>query len=95
MDIFTAIQANLLSPAVLFFVSFILLGTMIMLNLFIGIIMNSMSEMHAELDEQKQATQEASDQGTIIGDFHALDRQMETLKSQLDALRSKLTKSIP
>ena len=36
-------------------VSFILLGTMMLLNLFIGIVMNSMVEMHTELDEQRQA----------------------------------------
>ena len=34
--------------------SFILLGTMIMLNLFIGIIMNSMSEMHEELEAKQR-----------------------------------------
>lgn len=35
-----------------YFVTFIILGTMIILNLFIGIIMNSMSEVHAEIAER-------------------------------------------
>jgi voltage-gated sodium channel len=41
--------------ASIYFVSFILLGTMIMLNLFIGIIMNSMAEMHAEIEARESA----------------------------------------
>ncbi len=41
--------------ATIYFVSFILLGTMIMLNLFIGVVMNSMAEMHVELEERKRA----------------------------------------
>ena len=65
-----------------YFVSFILLGTMIMLNLFIGIVMNSMSEMHAELDEQKQAKHPVP----------ALD-QLAAIEKQLAALRTTLSAS--
>jgi voltage-gated sodium channel len=78
--------------AVIYFVSFILLGTMIMLNLFIGIIMNSMSEMHDELDEQLRARQELAGKGDIMDDLAALDQQLSTLKSQLADLRGKLSK---
>ena len=61
------ISASGSSPAIAaaYFVSFILLGTMIMLNLFIGIIMNSMSEMHAELEEQLMARQNLAENGSI------------------------------
>lgn len=52
-DLFASARAAAPFAAVAYFVSFILLGTMIMLNLFIGIVMNSMSEMHRELDEAK------------------------------------------
>ena len=85
------------SPAVaaIYFVTFILLGTMIMLNLFIGIIMNSMSEMHAELDEIKQATRPDEGKDPILDDLTALDDQLESLKSQLGELRSKLSKGEP
>jgi len=38
--------------APLYFVSFIVLGTMIMLNLFIGVVVNSMNEMADELAEE-------------------------------------------
>jgi voltage-gated sodium channel len=76
--------------AVIYFVSFILLGTMIMLNLFIGIIMNSMSEMHAELDAQDRAKQNLAEEGSVLGDLTALDQQLAAVKAQLHALRGKL-----
>jgi len=40
------------------FVTFIVFGTMIILNLFIGLIMNRMSEMHAEIAECDRAKHE-------------------------------------
>ncbi len=76
-----------------YFVSFILLGTMIMLNLFIGIVMNSMSEMHAELDEQKEAARATAEKGSVLSDVTALDQQLAALRSQLDALRAKLSQT--
>lgn len=76
--------------ATVYFVTFILLGTMIMLNLFIGIVMNSMAEMHDELDEEKKATRDNFQNGSVLGDMAALDKQLATLRTQLDALRSKL-----
>ncbi len=41
--------------AVAYFVSFILVGTMIMLNLFIGLIVNSMHEAQAEMEAARLA----------------------------------------
>jgi voltage-gated sodium channel len=81
------------SPAIAaaYFVSFILLGTMIMLNLFIGIIMNSMSEMHDELEEQARAKQNIEGNDTVLNDLAALDQQLSALQSQLINLRGKLT----
>jgi voltage-gated sodium channel len=81
--------------AVLYFVSFILLGTMIMLNLFIGIIMNSMSEMHTELDEQVRKQQNLREPEGVLGDLAALDNQLNVLKSHLADLRGKLSNPNP
>ena len=81
--------------AAVYFVSFILLGTMIMLNLFIGIIMNSMAEMHAELDEQVRAKQNIAEKDSVLSDLTALDQQLSALKAQLRELRSKLTNNTP
>ena len=82
------------SPAIaaIYFISFILLGTMIMLNLFIGIIMNSMEEMHSELDEYNAAKRGAVERESALDDLAALDVQVASLKTQLTALRGKLTR---
>jgi voltage-gated sodium channel len=82
------------SPAVAacYFISFILLGTMIMLNLFIGIIMNSMEEMHHELDEYNAAKRGCTEEGSTLADLKVLDDQLAALKSNLADLRAKLTK---
>ena len=76
-----------------YFVSFILLGTMIMLNLFIGIVKNSMAEMHTELDEQKEAARATVEQGSVLGDVTALEHQLAGLSTQLEALRAKLSQT--
>lgn len=88
-------SAQIVAPfaATPYFVSFILLGTMIMLNLFIGIVMNSMAEMHTELDELKEAARATSEKGSVLGDVTALDQQLAALRFQLDALRAKLSQT--
>ena len=66
-----------------FFVTFILLGTMIMLNLFIGVIINSMSEM-----EEEQRIKEMKKTGT--GNlFEMIGTEMITIEVQLDELRNR------
>ena len=82
------------SPAIagIYFVSFILLGTMIMLNLFIGIIMNSMEEMHSELADYNEAKREVAEKGSVLADLTALDAQLVSLKTNLTELRGKLQK---
>jgi voltage-gated sodium channel len=81
--------------AAVYFVSFILLGTMIMLNLFIGIIMNSMAEMHAELDAQVRAKPSDAQNDSVQSNLAALDQQLSVLKSQLRELRTKLSNETP
>ena len=78
--------------AAFYFISFILLGTMIMLNLFIGVIMNSMEEMHSELDEYNAAKRGIAEEGSALADLTALDQQLASLKSNLADLRAKLTR---
>lgn len=76
--------APLVAP--FYFVSFILLGTMIMLNLFIGIIMNSMAEMHAELAGQKPARDHVDDQA-IRDHVIAIERHLRELSATLGGHR--------
>jgi hypothetical protein len=53
--------------------------------------MNSMAEMHTELDEQLKAKQGVTEKGTVLSDLSALDQQLSDLQSQLKELRKKLT----
>jgi hypothetical protein len=63
---------------------------MIILNLFIGIIMNSMTEMHAEIEERDRARHEqATRAATVEDEFRLLERQMKDLQAHLAALRRR------
>ena len=82
-DILTGVREQASIAALLYFVSFILLGTMIMLNLFIGIIMNSMSAMHAEMEESERARHlHQTGETTVVDELHRLERQIEVLRQQ-------------
>jgi voltage-gated sodium channel len=74
----------------LYFVTFIIFGTMIILNLFIGIIMNSMSEMHAEIAERDRARHERETGAvTLEDDLQTLEREMYELQTRMARLRRK------
>lgn len=64
-----------------FFVSFVLSGTMIILNLFIGVIMNGMDEAQAEAEELASQGREGRD---------SLADQIASLNSQLAAMQKTL-----
>ena len=74
--------------AVAYFVSFILIGAMIIMNLFIGVIMNSMQESHEEMkrvllknDKNEPATQQ------LLAD---LEQKIDSLKFDIQKLSEKL-----
>jgi voltage-gated sodium channel len=94
-DLFNPAQAVAPIGAGVYFVSFILLGTMILLNLFIGIVMNSMAEMHAELDYQQEAARDIAEQRTVLGELTTLERQLDSVKSRIKMLRARLPQSSP
>lgn len=73
----------------LYFVSFIVLGTMIILNLFIGIIMNSMAEMHAEMEVEAPVTQSPATAGA------ALEAELAKLEKQIGLVRAQLRSPSP
>jgi len=70
----------------LYFVSFIVLGTMIILNLFIGIVMNSMAEMHRELEAGPAGDRPA---GALATELGAMERQLDALQLQVRAARAR------
>jgi voltage-gated sodium channel len=70
----------------LYFVSFIVLGTMIILNLFIGIVMNSMAEMHKEL---------AQGGPTAATELAALEQELSALQARVHRLRTDRSRTPP
>ncbi|MFI4859914.1 MAG: ion transporter [Phycisphaerales bacterium JB063] len=73
-----------------YFVSFVLLGTMIMLNLFIGVIINSMEEAQ---DEQAADARERSMEKTghlsVSDEIALIEKQLEELQQQLRLIRTR------
>ena len=92
-DLFHAVNRSAPVASVLYFLSFILLGTMIMLNLFIGVIMSSMSEMHAELEGQKLVAQTSPGDASASSDLGVIDQQLVALRGRFEAMQAKLPKS--
>ncbi len=84
---YNSAQAAAPLAATPYFVSFILLGTMIMLNLFIGIVMNSMAEMQDELEEQKQAAHPVP----ALDQLTAIERQLSELRTTLSVEHASRT----
>jgi voltage-gated sodium channel len=80
----------------IYFVTFIVFGTMIILNLFIGIIMNSMSEMHAEI-EARDRDQHERETGSATPDdeLKSLEREMKEMQTRLAGLRRKWSRNTP
>lgn len=77
--------------AVAFFVSFVVLATMIMLNLFIGVILSSMTEAQDESDRDHIASEkEANLQLSLASEVHVIEREVDELKLLLHKLRLRL-----
>ncbi|MEM9417535.1 MAG: ion transporter [Planctomycetota bacterium] len=76
-----------------YFVSFVALGTMIMLNLFIGVIIQSMDEAQAEAEQAKRR-KHIEDTGHIsVGDEIALiQKQLKALADDLERLQKRADK---
>jgi voltage-gated sodium channel len=80
----------------IYFVTFIVFGTMIILNLFIGIIMNSMSEMHAEMAERDRAQHEReAGSATLEDELKSLEAELKTTQTRLANLRRKWSRHTP
>lgn len=78
----------LISP--LYFVSFVLFGTMIFLNLFIGVIVNGMDEARREQEEQKQRDPESEELASLEYLIQEADEHVQKLKRlKLKSLNKK------
>ncbi len=69
---------------VLYFASFVMLGTMIMLNLFIGVIINSMDEAKVERERELRAER------LVLGEGLSLSDELEEVDLQIHAVRERL-----
>ncbi|SHI37668.1 ion transporter [Aquimarina spongiae] len=73
--------------AAMFFVSFVLIGTMIVLNLFIGVIMNGMDEMKAETELKAKVKRKNKEDGTNLkNEIHLLIDKVDGIKEELSVL---------
>ena len=74
-----------------YFVSFVMFGTMIMLNLFIGVILNSMDEVREEREREHLQEQLASGEGLqLVDEVTAIQHRIDELKEHLHSLRVRL-----
>lgn len=95
VDVMAVQREALGSPVlpVLYFISFILLGTMIMLNLLIGVIVNGMDEAREETEDNARARHLAKmGAPTVQDDVVALQRQAQALTEALAALQRRIGK---
>lgn len=74
----------------LFFVSFVLIGTMIVLNLVIGVIMNSMDESNAEMKIKQELIRRKTSPEPLRDGIHDLQLQMETIAGEIEVIKKLL-----
>ena len=79
-------------PAALYFVSFVLIGTMIVLNLFIGVIMNSMDEANAEAEIDANIKKKEENKVSTSDDLHAIMKKLDDLKKEMDFVYNRMKK---
>jgi voltage-gated sodium channel len=76
--------------ASLFFVSFVLIGTMIVLNLVIGVIMNSMDESNAEMKIKQELIRRQTNPEPLRDALHDLQIQMEKITGEMYVIKKLL-----
>ncbi len=77
--------------AVIYFISFVLIGTMVVLNLFIGVIMNSMDEARADQKRELQlAAQQEDGMARVEDELVMLHDQLEEIKQKIDLLTHRI-----
>jgi len=77
-----------------FFVSFVLTGTMVILNLFIGVIMNGMEEAQKEAEEAELIRLRGGGEPTIHDDLAALQAQLEALNDTVARVQKRAQRDL-
>ena len=89
VEVMAAQQTAFPFIAPLYFISFIVFGTMIILNLFIGVVVNSMTEMQEELEAQDTPVTSK----TIQAEITALRSSVDKLEKHLSRLEQGPSKA--
>lgn len=76
--------------AAVFFVSFVLIGTMIVLNLVIGVIMNSMDESNKEMAMQKEMDRRKENPEAVRDGLHDLHIRVEDLSKDMSVIKKMI-----
>ena len=75
-----------------FFVSFVLIGTMIVLNLVIGVIMNSMDESNAEMSLQSEIARRKETPEPIRDGIDDLHKRLEDISVEMQVIKKMIEK---
>ncbi len=73
--------------ATIYFISFVVFGTMIMLNLFIGVIINSMNEAQRDILKEQLAPPQENDLLALQADLESLESQVTKIKTKISSLK--------
>ena len=76
--------------AAIFFVSFVLIGTMIVLNLVIGVIMNSMDESNREMAIKQELDRRKENHEAIRDGLHDLHLKFEDLSNEMSVIKKMI-----
>jgi voltage-gated sodium channel len=74
----------------LFFVGFVVSGAMIILNLFIGVIMNGMDEMRSEAETAELAKRREAGSISVADEIRLIDDKIDELRKSLAVLNARL-----
>lgn len=74
----------------IFFVSFIISGAMIILNLFIGVIMSGMDEMRSEAETAELAKRREEGNISIGDEIRLIDDKLDELRQALQVLNARM-----
>ena len=77
-----------------FFISFVLLGTMIFLNLFVGVILNGMDEAQAEQADEQRRAHMAAGGLTVADELNELNRQLKDVTDKLHRIQRHVAQKI-
>lgn len=78
--------------AAFYFVSFVVFGTMIVLNLFIGIIMNSMDETRYESEMEQLVEKRKAEGASIEDEMHLLHQDLQQMQKQLSLILTRVNR---